>query len=185
MRTGRGITGAAGRQRVREAAAAAESGRTVPIEMPRAKGSVLSAVGVRGEVVIDFWWRAVVTTLARRNIPARLSREVRPRCRDHRSPATTILHIQYRVGWYCSLLSRLQALEFVFAVCWRLHTTLRLPRHISATTRRICIFCAAATLSRELQRAGNLACPATTPHVGAQNKAPVTRHHTPTRPPRP
>ena len=91
MRTGRGITGAAGRQRVREAAAAVGSGRTMPIEMPRAKGSVLSAVRVRGEVVIDFWWRAVVTTLARRNIPARLSREVRPRCRDHRSPATAIL----------------------------------------------------------------------------------------------
>lgn len=97
MRTGRGITGAAGRQRVREAAAAVGSGRTMPIEMPRAKGSVLSAVRVRGEVVIDFWWRAVVTTLARRNIPARLSREVRPRCRDHRSPARLLYTVQ---SWF-------------------------------------------------------------------------------------
>ena len=53
MRTGRGITGAAGRQRVREAAAAVGSGRTVPIEMPRA--------GVDGgeaglSAVMVFWW---------------------------------------------------------------------------------------------------------------------------------
>jgi hypothetical protein len=105
----RGVSGCAKLQR------RVGSGRTVPIEMPRAKGRVLRAMRVRGEVVIDFWWRAVVTTLARRNIPARLSREVRP-------PAAIIVRppldysVQYRVGLCCSLLSRLQALEFAFAV---------------------------------------------------------------------
>ena len=47
----RGVSGCAELQR------RVGSGRTVPIEMPRAKGSVWWAMRVRGEVVIDFWGR--------------------------------------------------------------------------------------------------------------------------------
>ena len=47
----RGVSGCAELQR------RVGSGRTVPIEMPRAKGSVWWAMRVRGKVVIDFWGR--------------------------------------------------------------------------------------------------------------------------------